>query len=240
MNLRITFLKSFIYPLKSRAKSLFIERVQPYDYVGLFTIRYLDKFLHTSSNQIKRCCIVGVKYGFEIEPILSRYPEVFIDAFECSPRWLHHLQVFQKYSRVKVVPKAVSSTSGTSVFFETNLEGNGSLLRIGNLHKKWYSSYQTEEYQVETTTLDEYYRGTVLDLLWIDVQGAEKLVLLGATEVLKTVRAVFIEVTQKPDFYEGSATFPEISKLLEQSGLKPILLGMDFNLTGNALFLRGE
>jgi len=181
---------------------------------------------------------VGVKYGFEIGPILERYPNVFIDAFECSPRWLHQLQVFKDNPKVNVVPKAVSSKSGTAKFFETNLEGNGSLLPIGKLHREWYNSKQTEVYEVETITLDEFYKDSIIYLLWIDVQGAERLVLLGATSILKTVRAVYIEVTDRPDFYEGSVTFDEVSEILKTSGLRLVYLGMDLNLTGNALYLR--
>jgi len=238
MNLKKTLMKVCVYPLKSRIKSLLIERVPPHEYVGLFTIQHLHRFLDIDLHKIRRCCIVGTKYGFEIEPFLARYPEIIIDAFECSPRWLHHLQIFKDNPRVNVIPKAVSSNSGTSIFFETNLEGNGSLLKIGTLHRKWYGSKQTEEYNVVTTTLDEYYKNSLIDLLWIDVQGAEKLVLLGASNILKTVKAVFIEVTQEPDFYEGSTTFKEVSEMLEQSGLRLALLGMDFKLTGNALYLR--
>lgn len=91
---------------------------------------------------------------------------------------------------------------------------------------------------VETINLDQYYKNVSVDVLWIDIQGAEKLVLLGALETLKTVKAVFIGVTSQSDFYEGSATFQEISKLLEHSGFSLALLGMDYNLTGNALFLK--
>lgn len=240
MNFRKTLLQVFVYPLKSRIKSLLIEKVPPHEYVGLFTLQHLDEFLGISSHQIRHCCVVGTKYGFEIEPILARYPKTMVDAFECSPRWLHHLQIFHDNPRVNVIPKAVSSVSGNAMFFETNLEGNGSLLKIGNLHRKWYGSKQTEQYNVVTTTLDEYYKNSLIDLLWIDVQGGEKLVLLGATQVLKTVKAVYIEVTDKPDFYEGSATFKEISEIMEQAGLRLALLGMDFNLTGNALYVRQD
>lgn len=237
MNIKNIILRDFIYPLKIRVRSLFLERIPPHEYVALFTIQNLNQYLKISPNKLRRCCIIGTKYGFEIDPILDRYPEIIVDAFECSPRWIHHLQIFKNNPRVNVIPKAVSSVSGSTTFFETNLEGNGSLLKIGNLHKEWYGSRQTDEFIVETITLDEYYKNSSVDLLWIDVQGAEKLVLLGATEVLKNVKAVFIEVTSQSDFYDGSATFHEISKLLEQSGFSLALLGMDFNLTGNALFL---
>lgn len=240
MSIKKIVMEGFIYPLKIRIRSLFLERVPPHEYVGLFTIQNLNRFLNLDPNQLRRCCIVGTKYGFEIDPILTRYPEIVIDAFECSPRWLHHLQIFKNNPRVNVIPKAVSSVCGISSFFETNLEGNGSLLKIGKLHREWYDSKQTEEYLVATITLDNYYEGTLVDLLWIDVQGAEKLVLLGAEKVLKTAKAVFIEVTQSPDFYEGSSTFEEISEILKVSGFRLALLGMEFKLTGNALFVRYE
>lgn len=197
MKLKKFFLQFFIYPLKSKTKLFFLRRVPPYEYVELFTINNLAQFLGLNKAQVNQCCIVGAKYGFEINPMLELYPSAFIHAFECSPRYLPRLQaLFEDYDRIKVIPKAASSTVGFSKFFETNLEGNGSLLKIGKLHREWFNSKQTLEYQVETITLDEYFGDSVVDLLWIDVQGAEKLVLSGATKVLEKVKAVFIEVSE--------------------------------------------
>ena len=91
---------------------------------------------------------------------------------------------------------------------------------------------------METITLDEYYKNKALDILQIDVQGAEKFVLEGANKILKKVKAIFIEISINKGFYKGASTFDNLYKLLTKRGFKIALLGTDFNLTGNALFVR--
>ena len=44
---------------------------------------------------------------------------------------------------------------------------------------------------VEGTTLDDEFRDIVIDLLWIDVQGAELLVLEGGVLTLEGVKSIF-------------------------------------------------
>jgi FkbM family methyltransferase len=52
------------------------------------------------------------------------------------------------------------------------------------------------EVEVKTTTLDAWAKSenpSIIDLLWIDVQGAEKEVLEGAAELLKDVRTETVQ-----------------------------------------------
>jgi hypothetical protein len=66
------------------------------------------------------------------------------------------------------------------------------------------------------------------------------LVLEGSGEVLKVTKSVFVEVSQHPDLYENAAIFSELRSYLEASGFYLALLGLDTNLTGNALFVKSE
>lgn len=56
-----------------------------------------------------------------------------------------------------------------------------------------------------------------IDLIKMDVQGAEHLVIKGAEETLRRTRLVWCEVSFRP-LYEGSATFPDIYALLRERG----------------------
>jgi hypothetical protein len=73
----------------------------------------------------------------------------------------------------------------------------------------------------------------------MDVQGAEGMVLAGATETLKRTRAIFIEVALTESPYKGAALFPEISARLRADNFMCVGLGTDpGNGTGNAFFVR--
>lgn len=211
----------------------------PYDYVQNITIHNIFNYLNLPRESITQWCIVGVHFGKEIKSILNNYPNVSIVGFECSQRYIERLKRnFALNSRVKIINKAISSSNGTANFYETSLKGNGSLLEIGELSKISYGSSQKEKFLVETTTLDTYYKNKDLDILWIDVQGAEKLVLEGAKETLKKIKAVFIEISIKNGLYLNSVTMEQLNDIFIKNGFKLILLGTDFNLTGNALYIK--
>jgi FkbM family methyltransferase len=74
--------------------------------------------------------------------------------------------------------------------------------------------------KVEARTLDSLLGGIdfgPVDLLKIDVQGAELLVLHGARKVLAQTARIWVEVSLKP-LYEGSALFPEVYQFLVDRG----------------------
>ena len=84
-----------------------------------------------------------------------------------------------------------------------------------------------------------------VDLLKIDVQGSEHLVLEGARETLRRVRAIWMEVSFRP-LYEGAARFEAIYDLCRKAGFRLSNLAEGFRghdgelLQGDALFIRAE
>lgn len=192
-----------------------------------------------SELDIKNWAIVGGYLGLEVPSILKNYPNVHVDIFECSPRYVDQLSnKFSRNPRVTVIKSAVADSVGMKRFNETNLRGSGSLLELGKLAIDSYGAAETLKYEVKCTTLDIFYDCRSLDVLWIDVQGAEHLVLKGGANTLKNVRGVFVEVSHLPDLYKGGAIMTELNLVLMKSGFTLVLLGCDFNLTGNALYIR--
>ena len=236
--------KIFKRILRKISSEIIIEQFfwnPPFNYVENITINNICSYLNINKDYLYKWVIVGVYRGDEIPKILKKYKNVKIDAFECSPKYAKKLNTrFKNNKRVKIINKAVTSFTGETTFYETNLNGNGSLLPIGELSKSHYGSYQKEQYKVKTTSLDEYYKNKEIDILWIDVQGAEKFVLEGADEVLKKLKGIFIEVSINSGFYQDSVIMDSISKLLNGYGFHLILLGTDTNLTGNALYIKSQ
>lgn len=216
------------------------QYMPPYDYVQAITVQNVSKYL--GLKDISRWCIVGGYLGFEISGIQKHNSNVSIDIFECSHRYVTKLnEKFANFTNISIIEMGVAEKSGTRKFFETNLEGSGSLYKVGSLAMESYGAKLAEQKTISVITLDEYYKNKVPpEVLWIDVQGAELLVLQGASEVLAQVSAIFIEVSVKPDLYVGGAVHVQITNYLEKKEFSLVLLGTDYNLTGNALYIKNK
>ena len=75
---------------------------------------------------------------------------------------------------------------------------------------------------VETERLDDTAWCWGADFLKMDVQGAECIVLAGATETLKSVLVVQAEITYVP-FYKGQAMLGDVDTMLRAAGFYPHL-----------------
>jgi len=101
-------------------------------------------------------------------------------------------------------------------------EATSSLLKI-HRHLPELSAVHLEKsttLRVQTRTLDDIVREvgiTEIDLLKIDVQGAEAKVLAGAPNILRRTRFVWVEVSFKP-LYENSPTFFDIYPQMNAAG----------------------
>jgi len=230
--------KFFKKPVRELSLNWF-ENIPPYSYVQSVNEYNVHRYLGLDETDIKSWVIVGGYLGKEVETILKNYPNCKVTIFECSERYLEELHKrFENETRVKVVGKAVSDSNERVEFYETSLVGSGSLLKVGELAENSYGMSQAESFSVEAISLDEYFKNKTLDVLQIDVQGAELKVLSGAQKLLNSTKAIFSEVSIKSNFYEGAVTIDELNETLKKSNFDLVLLGTDYNLTGNALYLK--
>ena len=138
-----------------------------------------------------------------------------------------------------------SSAVGQQVTF--NVASNGaessSLFELGNHGILYPNIGYTDRLQLTTTTVDRIvetrFADKTLNLLVIDVQGAELLVLQGASRTLDKVEAVYCEIADV-SLYEGSCTWPEISAFLDGHGFRLKYLAINAHNWGNALFLKEQ
>jgi 2-O-methyltransferase len=122
---------------------------------------------------------------------------------------------------VNLIRGAVSKQSGTARFHMCDNAtgqalGSGSL-REPTLHKTaipWCTF--PSETEVTTYTLDELFLNHQLpriDLLWCDIQGAERDMIEGGGLSLQRTRYLFVEVENQA-LYDGQATKPELLAML--------------------------
>lgn len=76
-----------------------------------------------------------------------------------------------------------------------------------------------------------------VDLLWLDMQGYELAALKHGEHILKTVKAIHIEVALV-ESYQGNPLYPEVRQWLEARGFRVEQEQMVWNDFGNVLFVR--
>lgn len=155
------------------------------------------------------------------------YPESKIYAFEPNQSQYNICKnLAQNYSdRIEVFDLALSDKNGTSDFYITH--GN---IGASSLLKPWdipfASNTPVSKTQVNTITLDSWMldRGIdKIDVIWMDVQGAELSVLKGLS-TLKSVSYIHCEASQVP-YYENHTVKNELETYLKDNGFE-----LEFNL----------
>jgi FkbM family methyltransferase len=91
--------------------------------------------------------------------------------------------------------------------------GASSLYRANPAYR--YERYAQNRIQVRSTSIDAYCAAhRPPDLLWLDLQGAEKRTLEGAARVLPQVKVIHVEVFFRPMYY-GQALYWDVHRQLK-------------------------
>jgi FkbM family methyltransferase len=127
-------------------------------------------------------------------------------------------------SGISVVSAALSDKNGEAQFEINRSDVSSSLLPIDPRNTTWFGRDLTvaRTVQVPTMTLpalmDEQGLETV-DLLKLDLQGAERFVLTGGEGVLERVRVIYTEIFFE-QLYVGAWLFSEMNEFLAGCGFK--------------------
>ncbi|HEY8782057.1 MAG TPA: FkbM family methyltransferase [Mucilaginibacter sp.] len=173
-------------------------------------------------------CICGeykIKKGILVEPVSKLIPILE--------------NVFPDKETFHVINAAVSDViSESDFYYNEDADFVSSLLRIDNKGEGFASLNFADPVltKIQALTLDHIVnKQNILniDLIKIDVQGAEHLVLHGGIETLKRTKLVFTEFSYKP-LYENSSTFFDLYKIFYENNF--ILV----NITSNFFSANGE
>lgn len=176
---------------------------------------------------------IGAYDGSDIPIIKGVWQNAVIHAFEPDPG---NYALAAKFACPDVVVNqlALSNTVGPVTFYQAldcrceNRQDDrgwwfktaGSLHKNGAIHLQVQPTLVNSPITVQATTLDTYCGGTLKpEVLLMDTQGCEYEILEGATETLKTVRAVLCEWSKQP-IYEGQKLYDDLNALLDRAGFK--------------------
>lgn len=143
----------------------------------------------------------------------------------------------------KVTCAVISDKDNKEVIFNiTNNKQSSSILNLGEHKKLFPKIHFTNKVKKKTTTIDTLLKDTHLDkninLLVIDIQGAELLALKGATNTLHNTDALMLEVNTR-EVYENCALIEEIDEYLTQYNFKRVATGLYADHPwGDALYIK--
>ena len=164
----------------------------------------------------------------------KQFPNARIYAFECNPNTLPLCREnIKPYAdRITLFEGAVCDYDGQITFYPINQQktqtswadgnpGASSLFKSNGQYT--IEKYVQDEIQTKCHRLDTIMRNLVLprvDIIWMDLQGAELLALKGLGEFLNTVKYIFTEVSHKA-IYENQVMFAELNEFITANGLYP-------------------
>lgn len=164
----------------------------------------------------------GGNVGQFAESLRNLYPGAEIYSFEPVKSCFATLQKKCKDIKVHAVNKAVSDQDGITQINLTASPECHSLLDFqeGNPCAKW--TREVDQESVEVCTLDRWCEDnnvdpSSVDIVKLDIQGAELKALHGARKILKTAKMVYAEVSFIP-LYKNSPLFSEIESFMTECG----------------------
>ena len=186
---------------------------------------------------------VGAHEGKEYDKYKknSIAPVIFVEA---NPDLAHPLaERFASEKDVLVVEAAAADKSGEAVFNVTSMDQSSSLLNLKG-HLDLYPKIGVEKkIKVRTETIDNIVSETKIrpqdiNLLVMDIQGAELLALQGADKQLQNIEAIQLEVNYS-ELYEGCPLIYDIDNFLYNKGFVRVKTLTPFSEQwGDALYVR--
>ena len=190
-----------------------------------------------NGQEIKRFTNSGIEFGVFVEPLPNEFRQL-------------ESKISQHPGYLAINALCASESDLEKAFFVSNQTGQSSSMLKPTGHLNIHPDVTfTEELALQTTTVDEIIRNLMrgghndllhkLDMMFIDVQGAELDVLKGSHEFLKRAKFVFVEVSHG-GLYEGDASIRMIMEFLEQHQYKLAFSYFNKHGWGDALFIKDE
>ena len=193
----------------------------------------------------------GSRYGEDASLFARKLPNAKIYSFECNKDTISECKNrCSRFSNIILTEKAISESNGTVTFYpidtsKTNIphhiDGNAgasSLLKTSPNYKD--EIYEQYEIQVESTRLDTFMSDNninSIDILWMDIQGAELSALKSLSNRIKDVKIIHTE-TEFIEEYENQPLFMDIKKYLYDNDFIYIGLTSQWkNHHGNSVFV---
>jgi len=195
---------------------------------------------------------VGSLHCLESIEFSKKYKNARIFAFEANPdSYQVCLENTKDIDNITVINQAVNDYNGTCTFYPINpdetvtpwFDGNrgASSLYKSNGSYDHIERYVQNELEVPCTRLDTFCEENGIDrvdLMWMDLQGAELIALKSMGQLLSSVKVIHTELEMNP-IYEGQCLFSNVNSFLGENNFElhygdtNVQFGTDFIFLNN-------
>jgi len=178
----------------------------------------------------------------------TAFPEAKVYAFECNPPSVRLCRT-KRTRQIAVVRGAVCDKDGPVDFYPIDMdkhpdcqEGAAGMFETSEAWPEYSKHYigAHRHIKVPGIRLDTWAASAGVnhvDLIWMDLQGAELLALQGMGELLNTVQAIWTEVAYR-ELFAGGVLFRELDKFLWLNGFACVAEYGEMVHNGNACYVR--
>lgn len=169
---------------------------------------FLERYLKSVNPLDFRNIIELGAYDCEESLTFTRlFPNAHITSFECNPNTLPICRENSaKSDRITLVEKMVTDNPGDNRFYTCEQgQSQSSMIIPYQEHKITW---------VPSISMNEYLNDDPIDLVWIDVQGAETNVLRSFGNKINNVRSIYCEVDIRSNRYANNSTLRTVIELL--------------------------
>lgn len=199
----------------------------------------LDNFLKISKNvfldfkNVKTILDIGSLHALEAVEFSKHFFNSNIYSFEANPESYDVcIENTKNISQIKVFNVAINDYDGECVFYPTDknktqttwFDGNrgASSLYKSNGSYDHIEKYVQNEIKVKCTRLDSWAKNNdvnEVDIIWMDLQGAELKALDSMGSLLNSVKIIHTELEVNP-MYDGQCLFKDVYPFLINRGFK--------------------
>lgn len=192
----------------------------------------IEKFINIINDKNKPYVIfdIGSRDCEQSIEFYKAFPNAKIYAFECNPNTLDLCEqnIIAYQDRITLIKGAVCDYDGSITFYPINQEKTKTTWKDGNPGAsslfKSNGKYTVENYVQDEITTTCHRLDTIMDshsiprvdIIWMDLQGAELLALKGLGNKLSSVEYLHTEVSHK-EMYTGQVMYKELNDYVIQN-----------------------
>ena len=218
--------------------------------------KQIDRLIEVANkvlkNNITSIIEIGARDCTETLIFNKNFPKANIFSFECNPNTLPVCRnKVSSFKNIRLIESAVSETDGKITFNQidqsktvtTAIDGNPGASSIFKASGKYpVEQYAQKEIEVNSTRLDSFFKKNNIsnvDILWMDIQGAELMALKSLGDFLKDIKIIHLEL-EFFEIYKGQPLFKDINAFLSKNNFNLIEFTSVGKYSGDGIYIRKD